>query len=98
MIEGYIPEGTSIYAKEEALEKLFNEMDMKYTNVITLDEWLKFCLEHIGAKVATLEARPILDHGSKEEFNEFVTKAVGPNSPEHRTFLVPAGDLHRQRF
>jgi len=87
LIEGYIPEGTSIYStdaeKEEALEKLFNEMDLKYTGVITFDEWLKFCLEHIGAKVATLEAHPILDHGSKEEFKEFITKAVVPNTPEH---------------
>jgi len=87
LIEGYIPQGTSIYAntteKEEALEKLFNEMDLKYTGVITFDEWLKFCLEHIGAKAATLEAHPILDHGSKEEFKAFITKAVVPNTPEH---------------
>ena len=87
LIEGYLPSGTSILAntaeKEEALEKMFNEMDLKYTGVITFDEWLKFCLEHIGAKVATLEAHPILDHGSKEEFKEFITKAVVPNTPEH---------------
>ena len=25
----------------------------------------------------------MFDHGSKEEFMEFVTKAVVPNSPEH---------------
>ena len=87
LIEGYIPEGTSIYtnsaAKEEALEKMFNEMDLKYTGVITFDEWLKFCLEHIGAKVATLEAHPILDHGSREEFKTFIAKAIVPKTPEH---------------
>jgi len=87
MIEGYLPEGTSVYAddaeKEASLLKMFNEMDLKYTGVISFDEWLKFCLEHIGAKVATLEAHPILNHGTKEEFKTFVTKAVVPGCPEN---------------
>merc|ERR1711887_208124 len=69
--------------KEASLLKMFNEMDLKYTGVISFDEWLTFCLQHIGAKVATLEAHPILDHGNKEEFKTFVTKAVVPGSPEH---------------
>ena len=38
----------------------------------------KFCLVHIGAKIATLEAHPIIDHGTKEEFKTFVSKAVVP--------------------
>jgi len=87
MIEGYVPEGTSVFAtdaeKKENLETLFNQMDLKYTGVITFDEWLAFCLEHIGAKVATLEAHPILNHGTKEEFLAFVKKAVVPGCPEH---------------
>jgi len=87
LIEGYIPEGCSIYSsateKEEALENMFNQMDLKYTGVITFDEWLKFCLEHIGAKIATLEAHPIIDHGTKEEFKTFVSKAVVPGCAEH---------------
>merc|ERR1712112_782693 len=61
----------------------FNQMDLKYTGVITFDEWLKFCLEHIGAKIATLEAHPIIDHGTKEEFKIFVSKAVVPGCAEH---------------
>merc|ERR1712002_711770 len=87
LIEGYIPEGCSIYSnateKEEALENMFNQMDLKYTGVITFDEWLKFCLEHIGAKIATLEAHPIIDHGTKGEFKAFVSKAVVPGCAEH---------------
>merc|ERR1711874_284254 len=69
--------------KEASLLKMFNEMDLKYTGVISFDEWLTFCLQHIGAKVATLEAHPILDHGTKEEFKAFVTKAVVPGCAEH---------------
>ena len=58
---------SSATEKEEALEDMFS-----------FDEWLKFCLEHIGAKITTLEAHPIIDHGTKEEFKTFVSKAVVP--------------------
>jgi len=85
MITAY--EDPSLFAtdeeKEDNLEKLFNSMDLKYTGVITFDEWLKFCMEHIGSKVATMEAHPILDHGDKEQFLAYVRKAVVPECPEH---------------
>merc|ERR1712048_1292909 len=36
-------------------------MDLKATGVITFDEWLKFCREHIAAKTATMDPHPIID-------------------------------------
>jgi len=87
MITGFVPEGTCVYAsdaeKDESLEKMFNSMDLKLTGVITFDEWLKFCLEHITTKVSKLDPHPILNHGTKEEFKNFVTKAVVTGNPEH---------------
>merc|ERR1711887_338923 len=69
---GYAPADTVLYKtekeKKEARQKMFDSMDLKATGVITVDEWLKFCIEHIIAKAATLSAHPILDHGDIEEF------------------------------
>merc|ERR1712112_430762 len=72
LITGFVPEGTTAFAtdaeKTEACDKMFNMMDLKHSGVITFDEWLKFCLEHIEAKVATLDPHPILNAGTKDEF------------------------------
>merc|ERR1711874_962584 len=78
MIEGYLPEGTSIYAddaeKEASLLKMFNEMDLKYTGVISFDEWLTFCLQQRGVQGLRHQGcRPRL-RGA------------------HRALLVPPGD------
>merc|ERR1711874_688539 len=86
LITGFVPEGTTAFAtdaeKTEACDKMFNMMDLKHSGVITFDEWLKFCLEHIETKVATLDPHPILNAGTKDEFKTFITKAVetGPQS------------------
>merc|ERR1711973_984687 len=45
---------------------MFDSMDLKATGVITFDEWLKFCREHIAAKTATMDPHPIIDQGSVE--------------------------------
>ena len=70
---GYAPIDTELYKteqdKEQARQKMFNSMYLKGTVVITLDEWLKFCLEHIIAKTATMDPHPILDHGNMEHFS-----------------------------
>merc|ERR1719300_2227107 len=34
---------------------MFDSMDLKATGVITFDEWLKFCREHIAAKTEAME-------------------------------------------
>ena len=62
---------------------MFDSMDLKVTGVITIDAWLKFSMEHVIAKTATLAAHSILDHGNVEEFKAFVTAALVIGSPEH---------------
>merc|ERR1712105_205920 len=84
---GYAPSDAELYKTEDeknkARQKMFDSMDLKGTGVITIDEWLKFCIEHIIAKAATLAAHPILDHGNLEEFKAFVKAALVVGSPEH---------------
>merc|ERR1712215_665790 len=76
---GYAPADSVLYKtekeKEDARQKIFDSMDLKATGVITVDAWLKFCMEHIIAKTATLAAHPILDHGNLEEFKAFIKAA-----------------------
>ena len=62
---------------------MFDSIDMQGTGVITVDEWLKFRVEHIIAKAATLAAHPILVHGSMEVFKAFVNAVIVIGSPEH---------------
>merc|ERR1711951_104976 len=60
---GYAPADSDLYKTEEekdaARQKMFDSMDLKATGVITFDEWLKFCREHIAAKTATMDPHPI---------------------------------------
>merc|ERR1712029_201004 len=46
--------------KDASRQKMFDSMDLKATGVITFDEWLKFCREHIAAKTATMDPHPII--------------------------------------
>eukprot|EP00092_Neocalanus_flemingeri_P040134 GFUD01043716.1.p1 GENE.GFUD01043716.1~~GFUD01043716.1.p1 ORF type:complete len:258 (-),score=77.43 GFUD01043716.1:76-849(-) len=84
---GYAPTDTELYKtegeKEKARQNMFDSMDLKKTGVVTFDEWYRFCMEHIAAKSATLEAHPILDHGTKAEYLQFLKAAVKPGTPEH---------------
>merc|ERR1711980_72785 len=69
--------------KDAARQKMFDSMDLKSTGVITFDEWLKFCREHIAAKTATLDAHPIIDHGSVDDYKKFISAAIEtPESAE----------------
>eukprot|EP00092_Neocalanus_flemingeri_P040133 GFUD01043715.1.p1 GENE.GFUD01043715.1~~GFUD01043715.1.p1 ORF type:complete len:258 (-),score=69.25 GFUD01043715.1:105-878(-) len=84
---GYAPLDADLYKtegeKEKARQNMFDSMDLKNTGVITFDEWYRFTMEHIAAKVATIDAHPILDHGNKEEFLQFLKAAVKPGTPEY---------------
>ena len=84
---GYAPTDAELYEnedeKEQARREMFDSMDVQGTGVITVDEWLKFCVEHIIAKAATLAAHPILVHESMEVFKAFVNAALVIGSPEH---------------
>merc|ERR1711862_517644 len=61
---GYAPADSELYKtdadKDAARQKMFDSMDLKATGVITFDEWLKFCREHIAAKTATMDPTPSL--------------------------------------
>merc|ERR1711939_251440 len=81
---GYAPADADLYKteaeKDAARQKMFDSMDLKSTGVITFDEWLKFCREHIAAKTATMDPHPIIDHGSVEEYKKFISAAIGNSS------------------
>jgi len=84
---GFAPDDAELYKTEQekqvARQKMFSSMDLKNTGVITFDEWLKFCHEHILSKTATLDPHPILDHGDLEQFKCFLRKALELGTPEH---------------
>merc|ERR1712130_360219 len=84
---GFAPADADLYKteadKDAARQKMFDSMDLKSTGVITFDEWLKFCREHIAAKTATLDAHPIIDHGSVDDYKKFIKTAIEtPESAE----------------
>merc|ERR1712055_268837 len=84
---GYAPADAELYKtedeKDKARQKMFMSMDLKGTGVITVDEWLKFCMEHIIVKTVTLDAHPILDHGNLEAFKAFLKAALVVGTPEN---------------
>merc|ERR1712029_984133 len=87
---GYAPEDSELYKtdaeKDAARQKMFDSMDLKSTGVITFDEWLKFCREHIAAKTATMDPHPIIDQGSVDEYKKFIDTAI--NKSEEGTEAV----------
>merc|ERR1712098_619391 len=97
---GYAPADSELYKtdadKDAARQKMFDSMDLKATGVITFDEWLKFCREHIAAKTATLDPHPIIDHGSVDEYKKLIETAINKSdSAEALELLVHGGDLYR---
>merc|ERR1711931_318270 len=81
---GFAPADADLYKteaeKDAARQKMFDSMDLKSTGVITFDEWLKFCREHIAAKTATMDPHPIIDQGSVDEYKKFIKEAVTNSS------------------
>merc|ERR1711931_288719 len=85
---GYAPADSDLYKteaeKDAARQKMFDSMDLKSTGVITFDEWLKFCREHIAAKTTTMDPHPIIDQGSVDDYKKFIKAALAsPTCPEH---------------
>ena len=85
---GYAPEDSELYKteaeKDAARQKMFDSMDLKSTGVITFDEWLKFCREHIAAKTTTMDPHPIIDAGSVDQYKTFIKAALAStSSAEH---------------
>merc|ERR1711915_675393 len=77
---GFAPADSDLYKTEEEKDaarlKMFDSMDFKSTGVITFDEWLKFCREHIAAKTATMDPHPIIDRGSVDDYKKFVKEGI----------------------
>merc|ERR1712035_229800 len=84
---GYAPADSDLYKteaeKDASRQKMFDSMDLKSTGVITFDEWLKFCREHIAAKTTAMDPHPIIDQGRVEEYKKFIKTAIEtPESAE----------------
>ena len=64
----------------------------KATGVITFDEWLKFCEEHILAKTKTMEAHPMIDSGDASQYKTFIKaaldKVAGPQHVELYWYML----------
>jgi len=86
---GYAPKAEDLYAskveRNSARAKMFMDMNSAKDGYITLEEWVAFSLKHIASKVDTL-SKDILagQNASKEEFLDFIKKAVNRSSPEYR--------------
>merc|ERR1712115_798 len=93
---GYAPADSDLYkteeAKDAARQKMFDSMDLKATGVITFDEWLKFCHEHILAKTKTMEAHPMIDTGDAGQYKTFIKaaldKVAGPQHVELYWYML----------
>merc|ERR1711970_1597921 len=88
--------------KETARQKIFSSMDLKNTGVITFDEWLKYCQENVFAKIATMDAHPILDQADLEQFKTFLKAAVELGTSErtelywHLVELFTESDVNKE--
>jgi len=104
---GYAPKSSDMYpndeARKSAREKQFDAIDTMKQGYISLEEWIKWALNHIMGKIDGLP-RDFLGVGStvsKAEFVGFVKRATDKSSPEYRElyfFLLKtfqAGDVMR---
>jgi hypothetical protein len=84
---GFAPEDSEMYstpdAKDRGRMKLFQSIDAGRTGRISLHEWLKFAIQHIAKKVATVDAHPNLDTPLKAEYQSFIKKALVAGSGQH---------------
>merc|ERR1711997_1245883 len=90
-VYGYAPKTDALYSSVElrkaARTKQFKEMDTDKTGYITLNEWIKFAINHIIKKVTQLPKDYLsgsADDVSKEEFIAFIKRAVNTKSPEYK--------------
>ena len=84
---------------------MFNSMDKEKLGYITLSQWLKFSNDHIKSKMHVLPKDYLGGSNkevSKEEFVDFIKKAIDPRTPEYRRlyyFLLQTfqkGDVERK--
>ena len=86
---GFAPKAEEMYKtntdRKSARAKMFLQMNTAKDGYITLEEWMDFSRKHIMSKVHTL-SKDILagDNATKEEFVDFIKKAVNKSTPEYR--------------
>ena len=86
---GFAPKAEDMYKtdtdRKAARAKMFLEMNTAKDGYITLEEWMDFSRNHIMSKVHTL-SKDILagQNATKEEFVDFIKKAVNKSTPEYR--------------
>merc|ERR1712193_443172 len=103
---GYAPKTEDMFpnksARESARVKQFKAMDVEGVGYITLNQWIRFATEHILGKLHHIPKDVLTgkaDDITKQEFIDFVKKAINPRNEEHKElyrFLVrtfQAGDV-----
>ena len=90
-IYGYAPKTEALYPSQglrlAARKKQFNDIDVTRKGFVTLGEWIRFAIGHIERKFTQLPKDYLSGSAigvSKEEFIEFIKKAVDPSSKEYK--------------
>ena len=102
---GYAPKSEDMFSnqalRKAARAKQFQQMDTKGTGYITLNQWIRFAIDHIAGKIVNIPKDYLsgsAEDVTKQEFLTFIKKAVNRNSEEYKElyhFLVrtfQAGD------
>merc|ERR1712241_882102 len=88
---GYAPKSEAMYSSSPlriaARQKQFKELDDAGRGYITLNQWVRFAIEHIVGKYVQLPKDYLsgaAGNVSKDEFIQFVKKAVDTNTQEYQ--------------
>merc|ERR1711953_943560 len=88
---GYAPNSEDMFSnqalRKAARDKQFQQMDVKGTGYITLNQWIRFAIDHIMKKYVQLPKDYLSGSAAdvtKEEFLAFIKKAVDTNSMEYK--------------
>merc|ERR1711963_856132 len=88
---GYAPKSEDMFSNQDlrkaARAKQFQQMDVKGTGYITLNQWIRFAIDHIMKKYIQLPKDYLSGSASdvsKEEFLAFIKKAVDTSSQEYK--------------
>jgi len=88
---GYAPKSEDMFSnanlRKAARASQFKQMDTKGTGYITLNQWIRFAIDHIMKKYIQLPKDYLSASAAdvtKEEFIAFIKKAVDTNSQEYK--------------
>merc|ERR1712165_261059 len=88
---GYAPKSEAMYSSRPlrmaAREKQFRELDTHGRGYITLNQWVRYAIDHIIGKYVQLPKDYLSDAAgnvSKDEFIQFVKKAVDTNTQKYQ--------------